>query len=81
MPETVDFYIKAVDLWIEQNSSVVSAGLNSVRSGAEMNPREIAKPFMEVYKRKLGALSAAEKLHGDRVTEGYNDRGFKRMMI
>jgi hypothetical protein len=54
MPETVDFYIKAVDLWIEQNSSVVSAGLNSVRSGAEMNPREIAKPFMEVYKRKLG---------------------------
>jgi hypothetical protein len=51
MPETMDFYIKAVvDLWNEQATSAP----NGVHPGAEVSPRKIAKPFMEAYKRNIG---------------------------
>lgn len=51
MPETMDFYIKAVvDLWTEQATSAP----NGMHPGAEKSPRKIARPFMEAYKRKIG---------------------------
>ena len=51
MPETIDFYIKAVvDLWTEQATSAP----NGVWQGAETSPRKIARPFMEAYRRKIG---------------------------
>ena len=51
MPETMDFYIKAVvDLWNEQATSAP----NGVHPGAEVSPRKIARPFMEAYRRKIG---------------------------
>ncbi|KAK3830303.1 MAG: hypothetical protein J3R72DRAFT_259450 [Linnemannia gamsii] len=77
MPETMDFYIKAVvDLWNEQATSAP----NGVHPGAEVSPRKIARPFMEAYKRKIGALTKATKFKGLRITEGNNKQGFKRMM-
>jgi hypothetical protein len=51
MPETMDFYIKAVvDLWTEQANETP----NGVRVGAEVSPRKLAKPYMEAYKQKIG---------------------------
>jgi hypothetical protein len=50
MPETMDFYIKAViDLWTEQANETP----NGVCIGAEVFPWKLAKPYMEAYKQKI----------------------------
>ncbi|KAF9129056.1 hypothetical protein BGX30_014080 [Mortierella sp. GBA39] len=73
----MDFYIKAVvDLWNEQTTEAPSGA----RPGTDVSPRKIARPFMEAYKRKIGALTKATKFQGPRITEGYNKQSFKRMM-
>lgn len=60
MPETIDFYIKAVvDLWMEQATSAP----NGIWPGAETSPRKLARPFMEAYKRRIGMLTNAFIAH------------------
>jgi len=54
MPETMDFYIKAVvDLWTEQATEAP----NGAHPGADISPRKLARPFMEAYKRKIGKMA------------------------
>ncbi|KAF9280819.1 hypothetical protein BGZ74_002517 [Mortierella antarctica] len=77
MPETIDFYIKAViDLWMEQ----ATLAPNGIWPGAETSPHKLARPFKEAYKWRIGSLTTSAKFHGLRITEGYNAQGFKCMM-